>query len=169
MGIVSRKQDHGHLKEHTMFKWIKLIFIGSALLFIAAGQQAHAKPDKVYTSWRNNLAVGGYDVVSFHQENPLEGKPKLVTRWQGADWLFANQDNLDTFRAAPEKYTPAYGGYCAWAVAKGKLAKGKPKHWTIKDGVLYLNFNKKIKDRWLKDTDVFIEQANENWPDILDD
>lgn len=152
-----------------MFKWIKFIVISLALIFIVSGQQAYAKPDQIYTSWRNNLAVDGYDVVSFHQGAPLEGKPKLVTRWQGADWLFATQNNLDTFRAAPEKYTPAYGGYCAWAVAKGKLAKGKPKHWTIKDGVLYLNFNKKIKTRWLRNTDIFVEQANKNWPDILDD
>ncbi len=157
------------LGEQPMLKYIRLIFISLVLTFMTIGQQAYAKPDRIYTSWRNNLAVGGTDVVSFHQGSPVEGKPRLVTRWQGADWLFANQDNLDKFRAAPEQYAPAYGGYCAWAVAKGKLAKGKPKHWTIKDGVLYLNFNKKIKTRWRKDPDSFIDQANKNWPGLLQD
>jgi len=153
-----------------MSKWIKFICIATALVFTAASvsQSAHAKPDEIYTSWRNNLAIGGYDVVSFHQGSPVEGRPKLATRWKGAQWLFINQVNLDAFLAEPEKYAPAYGGYCAWAVANGKLAKGKPKHWTMKDEVLYLNFNKKIKTRWLKDTDNFIEQANEKWPGILE-
>jgi len=150
---------------------IKLIF---AMIIFSAGalgtaQAAHAKSDEIYTSWRNNLAVGGHDVVSFHQGSPIEGKPKIKTMWKGAEWLFASQANLDTFVAEPEKYAPAYGGYCAWALANNKLAKGKPKHWTIKDGVLYLNFNKKIKDRWLTDTDGFIVMGDANWPSSLED
>lgn len=153
-----------------MSSWFKLLFATMVLCLGAVGMtnSAHAKSDEIYTSWRNNLAVGGYDVVSFHQGSPVEGKPKLATSWRGANWLFANQDNLDTFLTEPEKYAPAYGGYCAWAVAENKLAKGKPKHWTIKDGVLYLNFNKKIKDRWLTDIDGFIVKANANWPGVLD-
>ncbi|MCF6219893.1 MAG: twin-arginine translocation pathway signal protein [Robiginitomaculum sp.] len=154
-----------------MTNLIKLFFTAFIVCLGTIGlpQTAHAKSDEIYTSWRNNLAVGGYDVVSFHQGNPIEGKPKLAAAWHGANWLFASQDNLDAFIANPEKYAPAYGGYCAWAVAKNKLAKGKPKHWTIKDGVLYLNFNKKIKDRWLKDIDGFIAKGNANWPAILED
>ncbi len=153
-----------------MPKWIKLI-IAAGFICMAFGvnSPATAKADEIYTSWRNNLAVGGTDVVSFHGGGPVPGKARLNTHWRGAEWLFANASNLADFQANPEKYAPAYGGYCAWAVAKGKLAKGKPKHWTIKDGVLYLNFNKRIKLRWLEDTDGFIEQADENWPDILDD
>ena len=154
-----------------MSSWIKLLFATIILCVgtVAMSQSAHAKSDEVYTSWRNNLAVGGYDAVSFHQGSPVEGKPKLTTSWNGANWLFANQDNLDTFLAEPEKYAPAYGGYCAWALAENKLAKGKPKHWTIKDGVLYLNFNKQIKDRWLTDIDGFIVKGDANWPTILED
>ncbi len=154
-----------------MAKWIKFIVVALAFFFsaLATNQHAFAKPDEIYTSWRNNLAVGGYDVVSFHGGSPVEGKPRLNSRWRGAEWLFATQNNLDAFLEDPEKYAPAYGGYCAWAMAKGKLAKGKPKHWTLKDGILYLNFNKKIKDRWLKDTDGFIVKADVNWPEILED
>ncbi len=150
---------------------IKLLFAAFILCFSSMGlaQSAHAKSDEIYTSWRNNLAVGGYDVVSFHQGSPVVGKPKLAAYWRGANWLFATQTNLDTFEAEPEKYAPAYGGYCAWAIAKNKLAKGKPKHWTIKDGVLYLNFNKKIKDRWLKNMNGFIIKGDKNWPAILED
>jgi len=152
-----------------MPKWIRFIIALTFAAFIASTSQfAHAKSDEIYTSWRNNMAISGYDAVSFHRGNPVEGRPKLSTLWRGAQWQFINQRNLDAFLENPEQYAPAYGGYCAWAVAKGKLAKGKTKHWEIKDGVLYLNFNKKIKDRWLKDTDGFIIEANKNWPGILE-
>ena len=149
---------------------IKLVFAALILCVgtVSTAQTAYAKSDEIYTSWRNNLAVGGYDVVSFHQGNPIEGKVKIMTSWKGANWRFATQENLETFLKNPEKYAPAYGGYCAWALANNKLAKGKPKHWTIKNGVLYLNFNKRIKDRWLDDIDGFIEKADKNWPAVLD-
>lgn len=34
-------------------------------------------------------------------------------RWNGATWHFASGANRDQFAAAPEKYAPQYGGYCA--------------------------------------------------------
>lgn len=152
-----------------MSKFLKTLCVGLALGFggMAVTQPAYAKSDEIYTSWRNNMAVGGYDVVSFHQGNPIKGETKLVTSWRGADWHFANQANLDSFLKEPEKYAPAYGGHCAWAIANGKLAKGSPKNWTLKDGRLFLNFNDKIQNRWNADQAGFITKADAMWPDIL--
>jgi len=128
---------------------------------------AHASSDPVFTSWRNNVSAGGYDVVSYHSGAPVEGRANISTSWQGAQWHFTTQANLDTFLADPEKYAPAYGGYCAWALAKNKLAKGDPKHWTVKDGRLFLNYNDRIKQRWLADVDGLIASGDVNWPNIL--
>ena len=134
----------------------------------APAPKAFAGPDKIYTSWRNNLAVGGYDVVSFYQGNPVQGRSKLFVNWKGARWQFSTNANLETFMAEPNKYEPAYGGYCAWALAHNKLAKGKPKHWTIQDGRLFLNFNRQIKNRWLENIDAFIIEGDKYWPQVLD-
>ena len=139
--------------------------MGTATL--APAPHAYAA-DPIYTSFRGNIAVGGYDVVSFHTGNPIKGSRKTTALWNGARWRFATSANKDAFLEAPEKYAPAYGGYCAWALAENKLAKGSPKYWKIIDGQLYLNFNKKIQARWEKDTDGFIEKAEGNWPAILD-
>lgn len=128
---------------------------------------AFAKSDQIYTSWRNQQAVGGYDVVSFFSGRPMKGDSKISTVWNGALWQFSTQGNLDAFLDEPQKYAPAYGGYCAWALAKNKLAKGSPKYWTLKDEVLYLNFNQKIQTRWLNDVEGFIIKGDNNWPDIL--
>ncbi len=140
----------------------------SILLCAVPASSAFAGDAKIYTSWRNNKAVGGYDVVSFYGGNPVKGSDKYMTIWNGAQWQFYSKANLDLFLATPEQYAPAYGGYCAWALVKNKLAKGSPQHWTLKDGRLYLNFNKKIKDRWLKDIDNFVRKGDENWPKVLE-
>jgi len=139
--------------------------IGTATLTPAPNAYA---ADPIYTSFRNNLAVDGYDVVSFHMGNPIKGKRKISANWNGAQWRFATVANKETFLESPEQYAPAYGGYCAWALANNKLAKGSPKYWKIIDGQLYLNFNKKIQTRWEKDTEGFIQKAEEYWPKILD-
>jgi len=130
---------------------------------------AWAKSDPVYTSWRNNLAVEGYDAVSFFSGKPLEGRDEFSETYKGAVWKFSSQANLDLFKTNPEAFTPQYGGYCAWAIAKDKLAKGSAKHWHVEDGKLYLNFNKRIKSKWDTNRPDYITRANANWPDILAD
>ncbi|OEY65337.1 YHS domain-containing (seleno)protein [Marinobacter sp. X15-166B] len=123
----------------------------------------------VYTGLFSNTAAGGYDVVAyFNRAQPVEGSDAIRYSYQGADWLFTSVENLEAFRNNPEKYAPAYGGYCAWAVSQGNLVKGDPQHWTIKDGRLYLNYSKSVQEAWLADTERFIQQADQQWPQILE-
>jgi len=150
-------------KPHILVLTAVLSF-GAALIPMSS----FAAEPAVYTSWRNNIGAGGYDVVSFFSGVPADGKSEFTAEYMGADWKFSTQANLDLFQTNPEAFVPQYGGYCAWALAKGKLAKGDPKHWTIEDGKLYLNYNKRIKKRWEKDIRNFIVQGDENWPAILD-
>ncbi|WP_084397536.1 YHS domain-containing (seleno)protein [Henriciella aquimarina] len=129
---------------------------------------AHADKAPVYTGLFSKTAVGGYDPVAYFTESrPVEGKKEFSTEYQGAEFRFASAENLSEFKANPEKYAPQYGGYCAWAVAEGKTAKGDPDHWKIVDGKLYLNYNKKIQDRWEQDQASYIDKANTNWPAVL--
>jgi len=147
--------------------------IGLTLLAVAGGVltplPAYADSDPIYTSWRDNVAVGGHDVVSFYSGKPLEGKKDISYRYLGADWRFSTQANLDLFKTNPDAFIPQYGGYCAWAAAHGKLAKGSPKYWHVRDGKLYLNFNQRIQDQWEKDIPGFIIKADADWPAILSD
>lgn len=147
---------------------MKTLFLTFCLLLLAP-VQAFADSPTIYTSWKNNLAVSGYDPVSFFSGKPNQGKAKYSYEYQGAEWRFSTRGNLELFKTNPDAFLPQYGGYCAWAIAKGKLAKGSPKHWTVEDGKLYINFNARIKRRWEKDVSGFIEQADLEWPDILND
>ena len=122
---------------------------------------------QVFTGIVEGVAVGGYDPVAyFTQGRPVEGSAEITADYRGATWRFASEANREAFLAEPEKYAPAYGGYCSWAVAQGKLAKGDPQNWDIVDGRLYLNYNDDIQTRWRKDIPGFIGKAQANWPGL---
>ena len=87
--------------------------------------------------------------------------------YQGATWRFATAENLAAFKAAPARYAPQFGGYCAWAVSQHYLAPGDPKFWKIVDGKLYLNANARAKELWEADQADAIKRAHANWPAVL--
>ncbi|QUJ69515.1 YHS domain-containing protein (plasmid) [Photobacterium sp. GJ3] len=130
---------------------------------------AFAKEDPIYTSFFSDKALSGYDTVAyFTQGKAVEGQSQYQTRYMDADWYFSSQAHLDAFLADPEKYAPQYGGYCAWALgAKNTLAPGNPKHWTVHQGKLYLNYDASVRKQWLADRDALIQLADQRWPAVL--
>jgi hypothetical protein len=52
-------------------------------------------------------------------------------------------------------------------VSRGTTAEIDPFSWTIVDGKLYLNLNRRIQRRWSKDVPGNIEKADKNWPGVL--
>ncbi|MEM7196103.1 MAG: YHS domain-containing (seleno)protein [Pseudomonadota bacterium] len=145
-----------------------VIWTCCVVIALSLTSRAEASEDSVYTSFFSNDAAGGYDVTAYFDKGaPEKGDSRFMTAYNGADWLFSSQENLDKFVANPEKYAPQYGGYCAWAVAKGELYKGDPLHWSVVDGKLYLNYDQSVQDRWLKDVPGFISSADSRWPTVL--
>lgn len=152
------------MKFLTFFAAIGVAF---ALLFAPASASAKSIAP-IYTSMFSNTAVGGYDPVAYFTEGgPVKGSPKYKTDYKGARFLFSSQENLDKFKAQPTKYEPQYGGYCAWAVAHNKTAKGNPRNWAIVDDKLYLNLNDRIEESWNNNQAEFIKAADKNWPNLV--
>jgi YHS domain-containing protein len=114
-------------------------------------------------------AIRGYDPVAyFTLGEPTKGNDKFTANWQGATFKFASAANLELFKADPVAYVPQYGGYCAYAVAKGATAGTVAEAWTIVDGKLYLNYSMSVRQRWRKDVPGHIAAADRNWPAVLD-
>ena len=125
--------------------------------------------DEIYTSVLNNSGAGGYDVVAyFTGAGAIEGDKAFTTEYKGAQWQFSSRENLDRFVANPQKYTPQYGGYCAYAVANNYTASGDPLQWTVHNDKLYLNYSANVLARWTANRDNFITQGDTNWPGVLD-
>ncbi len=150
------------------FAHIAFAVFAMALPFFLSSS-AHAANSPIYTGTFSSNAVGGYDTVSyFAGGKPVRGSSKFKTEYKGATWLFSNQENLDLFKANPEKYAPQYGGYCAYAVGeKNALVSSDPLAYTIDGGKLYLNYDKDIQNTWLQDKDAYINKANANWPGLV--
>ncbi|MFN5475694.1 MAG: YHS domain-containing (seleno)protein, partial [Sphingobacteriales bacterium] len=96
----------------------------------------------------------------------VAGADSLQFSWNGANWFFSNQENLNRFKTEPGKYAPAYGGYCAYGVSENHLSPTDPQAFTIVKDTLYLNYNLKVKSLWLKDTTTRIQTANAYWPNL---
>ena len=127
---------------------------------------AQAEP-AVYTGRFSNTALQGYDPVAYFTDGqPVKGSKEFSTEYNGATFQFASAANRDAFLADPAAYAPQYGGYCAWAMADGKYAKGDAKYWKIVDGKLYLNYNAGIQKKWNADIPGFIEKADTQWQDL---
>ena len=123
----------------------------------------------ISTTWFGNLAVEGYDPVGyFTVGKAVKGSKKFQMEWMGAKWRFSSAENMALFQQEPEKYAPQYGGYCAWAMAKGQTAGIDPQQFSIVDDKLYLNFNKSIQGKWTENRDELIRLADEEWPELID-
>jgi YHS domain-containing protein len=135
------------MNRRTAFAVVALL----ALPQFAVAPALGAEPE-IFTGLVPGTAVGGYDAVAYHtQGKPVQGSTEFTHQWKGAEWRFASQENLETFRADPEAYAPQFGGYCAYGVAKGYAVKGEPEVWKVVDGKLYLNYDARVQRSWESD------------------
>ena len=131
------------------------------LLVVAFGVHAQGNVDS------SGLALQGYDPVAYFTESkPVRGKAEFTAQHGGATYRFASAANRDAFAAAPAKYAPQYGGYCAFGLAGGYKAPIEPDAWTVVDGKLYLNYNQSVRSRWSSDVPGYVRKADANWPAI---
>ena len=138
----------------------KTIFLAAMLIIFAvmstkvfAGDYTHSTP-----------GINGYDPVAyFTKGKPMKGNGWHVADYEGVTYVFADKKNRKMFEANPEKYLPAYGGYCAYGVAVSKKFVADPEVWKIENGKLYLNLDTGIQKKWMKDIPGYIKKANSNW------
>ena len=120
---------------------------------------------------KKSIAIDGYDPVSYFDNKPTEGKEELEFNYKGITYLFVNVANLNKFKATPEKYEPAYGGWCAYAMGEsGEKVKIDPETYKILDGKLYLfyNFwgNNTLSD-WNKNEKPLKLKSDQNWKKFI--
>lgn len=146
-----------------MPKLLRVLFLALFTTGLAAPALAEEPKPEVFQT-DEGVAILGYDSVAYFVDGkPVKGDPAYSAEYKGATWHFANAENRDRFAAAPETYAPAYGGYCAYGMAKGGKVPIDPNAWKVVDGTLYLNVNEKIQGWWEADIPGFIQQADATW------
>lgn len=143
-----------------------LVLLAVALglgVFFALTRRRHSP---VYVN-RQGFALAGYDPVAYFAEGQAKkGEEDICHNWHGVCWCFASVENRDAFASDPTRYAPQYGGYCAWAVAKGTVAPVDPRAWHIRDGRLFLNYSRRINSKFTAAAEERIAQADRKWSDV---
>lgn len=144
---------------------IFLFCLFTIVSFTAFGQTKHY-------NLKSGFIAKGYDVVAYFDNKAIEGSSSYVATHKGVKYKFANATNLRKFKADPDKYEPAYGGWCAYAMGK-RAAKVNidPTTFEIRDGKLYLFYNRFMTNTlnsWKDEGPNQLKQkADKNWLDIL--
>jgi hypothetical protein len=117
---------------------------------------------------QGGVAIQGYDAVAYFTGNAaVKGSPSFTHAWNGVRWQFASAANRDAFAREPERYAPAFGGYCAYGVSRGYTVDIDPEAYAVVDGTLYLNYSKSVQRTWNQDRAGYIEKARQQWAKLL--
>ncbi|MEZ2408135.1 YHS domain-containing (seleno)protein [Bosea sp. RCC_152_1] len=143
-----------------------LILLAVTALAASGVQAGKARPVNTVGS-SDGVAIRGYDPVAYFRDGgPRLGKPEFSVWHGGALWRFASAEHKALFEADPERYLPAYGGFCAYGTSRGYLVKIEPEAWSIVEGRLYLNYDLDVRKTWLGATPKYIARADRNWPGL---
>ncbi|MGE3106912.1 MAG: YHS domain-containing (seleno)protein [Phycisphaerales bacterium] len=126
-----------------------------------------------YNLAKDKPAIEGYDPVGYFKEGggkPMKGTKELAYTYRGVTYYFATKENRDRFKKDPEKYEPAYGGWCASAIADGgRQVEIDPKNFKVTGDRLFLFYKgllQDAKDFWNKDEKKHTDEADGWWKKI---
>ena len=124
-----------------------------------AGDVSHSTP-----------GISGYDPVAYFTDGqPVKGSGYHVAQHDGVTYTFASKEHKRMFEANPGKYVPAYGGWCATAMAKGEKVEIDPTNFKVTNGRLFLFYKafyaNAIKD-WNKAEAALTARADAHWKKI---
>ena len=153
-----------------------IFFILSAFVLLVTGQTAFAQSGNSSSTslrkthfWlsKSGLALDGYDPVSYFRGKPQKGSSAQQLNHNGVVYWFASADTKAEFQKNPEKYEPAYGGWCAYAIgAKGEKVEPDPTNFKIVQGkvnLFYRNFFSNTLDDWNENEKSLKAKAEQNW------
>jgi len=87
----------------------------------------------------SGIALEGYcPVAYFAVDKAVRGKAEFASTHDGVTYHFVSADAKQAFDAQPEKYLPAFGGWCAFGMAVSDKFPVDPTRFKIVDGRLLL-------------------------------
>lgn len=112
----------------------------------------------------SGVAIEGYDPVGYFTDGrAMLGDPAYRAEYDGATFFFANATHREMFLATPERFIPAYGGYCTETLATGLLTPASPAHWTMHGDRLYLTRSGGSNNAFREHRGRSIEAADQYW------
>lgn len=113
------------------------------------------------------LALGGYDPVAYVVDGKAQkGREDLTSQYRSVTYRFSSAAHRQQFAANPDPYVPAYGGWCATAMADGRKVEIDPANFKVTNGRLLLFYKGWRGDAlkaWNKDEQNLTVKADAAW------
>lgn len=119
----------------------------------------------------SGLALEGYCPVAYFAVNkPVKGSKEFSSDYKGVTYYFVNADAKAAFDENPDKYVPAYGGWCAFGMAIGSKFPVDPTSFKIVNGKLHLflrNENVDALALWNEGEEPeYLKKASDFWASV---
>lgn len=123
----------------------------------------------------NNLSAGktaiqGYDPVAYIESGrAMKGQQELASVLRGVTYHFGTEANRARFAEDTVNYLPAYGGWCATAMAEGRMVDIDPASFKVSNGRVFLFYKGWRGDalkEWNKDEPSLSSKADAHWNKI---
>ena len=90
------------------------------------------------TDARSPELQGLCPIAYFALNEPKQGKPEYSSTYEGKLYYFVSEEAKQEFDKTPDKYLPAYDGWCAFGLSIEKELEADPTNFKIIDGKLHL-------------------------------
>lgn len=146
-----------------------LLLGGCAPLVTQSPGQGLSPVNAVADGDDKHLILFGHDVVSYFTDGRhAMGSPAHKSVHKGVTFRFASAEHKKLFDAAPGKYIPQFGGYCANGIVYGIPWGGDADTWRIIDGKLYIFGGAGSRDAFLVDERANLALAQKYWKDEVE-
>jgi YHS domain-containing protein len=112
----------------------------------------------------DRVILRGNDAVAYQTVGkPVKGNAAISSTYDGDIYRFASAANKQAFDANPQRYAPAYTGFCASGAPYALKANIDADVFTIYNGRLYLFGSERVKAHWLMDADANVKTGDAYW------
>jgi YHS domain-containing protein len=144
-----------------MKRWMTILL---ALLLSGCGTPYATVPD---SAGRPVMLLGHDPVAYFTKGQAQRGLAQFVVNLPERSYYFSSAENRQLFEAAPARYEPQYGGFCASGAAFAIKLGSDPTAWTIRDGRLFIFGDLLGQSAWDVDPAWNVGHADRLWPAIV--
>jgi YHS domain-containing protein len=149
----------------TLRRIYLVLCIGALALLSACGTPYATQRNK---AGQDVMLLGHDPVMYFTAGKSIRGDPQIQSTLPGRTYYFANPANKTSFDAAPQKFEPQYGGFCASGAAYAIKLGSDPTEWRIVNGKLYIFGDVLGRTAWELDPAWNIKHGDEVWPEAKD-
>lgn len=154
------------MKSHFTYSLFLIVFLNTAITSQTTDNTTKLRINH-FNIEKSGIALQGYDAISYFLGNPQKGISTFSYKYNGITYQFVSNKNLSLFKSSPEKFEPAYGGWCAYAMgATGEKVEVDPKTFKIVNNKLYLFYNSLFNNtlpKWNADESNLNKKADSNW------